>query len=523
MADKQQVPSGTIPKRKVTPPEEAAGDDRSNLTDLQTLFDPPALLSLGAANAEKSKSSSKNSSRATSPVTRSQGPPREVIIKCGDQATRFSLLEDLADQLKLEQQWSALLLDEYKLQVEDLIKQLTNEHALLQVLWSAEVAHLPYYKENLYRKAQQLALRLKRDIATLKAQLPPAQTSAPVGQGSSQGTQGSKLPDIHLPRFDGNYADWPHFRDMFQSMIYRNQQLSPVQKLHYLRSCLSGEPAQIVAEYPLEDSSLEPAMKSLKERFNNRRLIIKSYLDQLISLTPLTSKSAQGLNNLSRTLSKVQSGLGSLKVGDQLGDMLLVYLITRNFDRSTKEAWETSLGATQDFPTTQRLQEFLKTRTRALENSETPTAQSAKPPTNKGAIPKARTAHAATRTQQQAAPTPAQQAAPSKTATFTRGATAHPCDYCSEDHYVVACPQFRALTLRLRMEVVDRKRLCYNCLGRHSVRACKSTYRCKTCNAAHHTMLHGFENPPVTPSSSDTSGSSSHNSSVAKETPQDAH
>lgn len=42
-----------------------------------------------------------------------------------------------------------------------------------------------------------------------------------------------KLPNIELPKFDGNYERWIPFRDLFESLI-ASTALSPVQKLHYM-------------------------------------------------------------------------------------------------------------------------------------------------------------------------------------------------------------------------------------------------------------------------------------------------
>ncbi|KMQ84650.1 hypothetical protein RF55_17384, partial [Lasius niger] len=41
---------------------------------------------------------------------------------------------------------------------------------------------------------------------------------------------------IQLPHFTGKYEDWPAFRDLFQSIIGKDRNLSEVEKLHYLKS-----------------------------------------------------------------------------------------------------------------------------------------------------------------------------------------------------------------------------------------------------------------------------------------------
>ena len=42
-----------------------------------------------------------------------------------------------------------------------------------------------------------------------------------------------------------------------------------------------------------------------------------------------------------------------------------------------------------------------------------------------------------------------------------------------------------------RIAIVKKKRVCFNCLGAHRVKACKSKHKCRKCNHKHHTSLCG--------------------------------
>lgn len=54
-----------------------------------------------------------------------------------------------------------------------------------------------------------------------------------------------KLPTINLPSFSGNNEDWLSFSDSFQSLIHKNETLSDIQKLHYLKSSSKDESSQV--------------------------------------------------------------------------------------------------------------------------------------------------------------------------------------------------------------------------------------------------------------------------------------
>ncbi|XP_011862161.1 PREDICTED: uncharacterized protein LOC105558847, partial [Vollenhovia emeryi] len=127
--------------------------------------------------------------------------------------------------------------------------------------------------------------------------------------------------------------------------------------------------------------------------------------------------------------------------------------------------WENAVGAARDYPTFETLEEFLTTKIRALERIE------------------ATTAH----------PGPSSAPSPPKRAhqTTQQSDSSYPCDCCNAQHFIVMCSKFRELSPSARHKVAINKRLCFNCLGRHSVRACKSQRGCKTCSGRHHTMLHG--------------------------------
>ncbi|XP_020297240.1 uncharacterized protein LOC109861830 [Pseudomyrmex gracilis] len=229
--------------------------------------------------------------------------------------------------------------------------QLARVEILKEILEVVSQEELTLEELNEY-KAQRIFTALKREIARCKARL----TLAPLDHGSTSIRVDTKLPDISLPVFKGEYAQWPTFIELFQSLILDNTQLSNVQKLHYLRGCLKGQPAQLVSTLPLTGCSLEQLLKILT----------------LMELTPFTQRSATGLNKLINTYADVTKGLDTLGVlRSNLGDVLLVYLAYKILDRSTREAWETSLGSSQDYPTFSQLEEFLTSRARALERIET--------------------------------------------------------------------------------------------------------------------------------------------------------
>ncbi|XP_046604989.1 uncharacterized protein LOC124297725 [Neodiprion virginianus] len=66
-------------------------------------------------------------------------------------------------------------------------------------------------------------------------------------------------------------------------------------------------------------------------------------------------------------------------------------------------------------------------------------------------------------------------------------------------------PTFRDKSLDQRREVVSAKKLCFNCLGLHQQKDCRSNKTCRVCNGRHHSLLHRNSSSISTAANSGTS------------------
>ncbi|XP_071580899.1 uncharacterized protein [Temnothorax nylanderi] len=85
----------------------------------------------------------------------------------------------------------------------------------------------------------------------------------------------------------GNYEAWMGFYDNFKSIVHDNANLTPVQKLQYLRSSLTDEAAQVIQSLETSSQNYEVAWALVVERYDNRRIIIQSHIRALFDL-PMT-------------------------------------------------------------------------------------------------------------------------------------------------------------------------------------------------------------------------------------------
>ncbi|XP_062537793.1 uncharacterized protein LOC134206117 [Armigeres subalbatus] len=113
----------------------------------------------------------------------------------------------------------------------------------------------------------------------------PAKVSVQRVDGNSGGQSAQhskvKLPEISLPTFSGKLGDWVMFRDTFRSLIHQNGELNPMDKFTYLRTSLKGDALMEINTIELSAVNYEVAWQVLQERYENKKLIVKAYLDAL--------------------------------------------------------------------------------------------------------------------------------------------------------------------------------------------------------------------------------------------------
>jgi len=74
----------------------------------------------------------------------------------------------------------------------------------------------------------------------------------------------------------------------------------------------------------------------------------------------------------------------------------------------------------------------------------------------------------------------------------------HRCPVCVENHSIYKCKKFKFKSFQQRLEIVERHKLCENCLASHSVKAYGSKRTCFHCNKRHHSLLHPLSDDAAT-------------------------
>ncbi|XP_071579066.1 uncharacterized protein [Temnothorax nylanderi] len=276
------------------------------------------------------------------------------------------------------------------------------------------------------------------------------------------------LPRIQMPEFSGKFEDWPAFRDLFSSIVVAEDSLSKVEKFHYLKTSVKGDAEQLIRSLPSTDENFERAWSTLNDHFENKRLLVRSYLAAFTSLPRMKGES---VSDLRRIFHGVVSTVGALEgIGRPItnGTDLFVHLMVELLDSKTRREWESSLGKTVVPPSYEELRDFLQEQlmTHEVLRAARGEASSGKPGE--------KTSRSARANHVKAQGTDAGRS----------------CPLCKKEHFLAFCDQYKRKTAQERREAATTHQRCLNCLGRHLIGECTSTKTCLKCSGRHHTSLH---------------------------------
>ena len=277
------------------------------------------------------------------------------------------------------------------------------------------------------------------------------------------------LPTISLPTFDGTFEMFANFKTSFENFMKCYPELLDSQKLFYLKSCLKGNAKSIETT----DDTYDSLMKALTDRFENKRILIDTHINNIINYPNIIYESAKDLRYL---LDNVNKNLRALKLlnydRDNLSNVLLFNIIMPKLDKNSRMQFELTLG-NQDVPDLDKFLEFIEKRSHVLDaisrNVPSKGHQQNKNP-------------ASLNTQR------------SKGLLTQSHITCVICKDCS--HTIYKCSKFKNMSVSERYDAVLKNKLCKSCLHHsHSVYNCKSKGKCAFCHqTSHHTLLHRQSN-----------------------------
>lgn len=299
---------------------------------------------------------------------------------------------------------------------------------------------------------------------------PSVLNSTRLNDSSTQGAVDNvRLPQIKLQSFNGDIDEWLSFRDLFTSLIHWKTDLPEVEKFHYLKGCLQGEPRSLIDPLKLTKANYQVAWDLLLKRYNNSKQLKKKQVQTLLSLPTLSKESVSELHTLLEGFERVVQTLDQVVQPAEYKDLLLVNILSSHLDPVTRRGWE-EFSSAKENDSLEDLTEFLNRRVRVLESLPSKSVD--------------------TRGVHQQQPQPKQRQSITRTSFNTAQASGGRCAACSANHPLFHCNTFKRLSVSERDGLLKTHSLCRNCFrAGHLAKDCQSKYSCRICKARHHSLV----------------------------------
>lgn len=268
-----------------------------------------------------------------------------------------------------------------------------------------------------------------------------------------------RLPKLNLPTFSGHYNEWFPFFDTFHSIIHANESLDDIQKFQYLRASLAGDAKNIISSLEISAVNYEVAWNLLKNRYDNKRVIIaQNHIRAIMELPSMTRENPGELRQIADGATKHIHALQALKRPTSHWDDLLIYILSNKLDAISMREWQNLLISTE-LPTFKQFLDFV-TRSQMLESTGKSSPSTTKTDSRSSSKVKRQSACVAS--------------------------VKLKCIYCNEEHSIYYCPKFLALAIPQRLAEIRKAKICLNCLRSttHTSNKCTSG-NCKTCKMKH--------------------------------------
>ncbi|XP_062704472.1 uncharacterized protein LOC134286812 [Aedes albopictus] len=178
-------------------------------------------------------------------------------------------------------------------------------------------------------------------------------------------TEHVRLPQIRLQSFKGDIDEWISFRDLFTSLIHSRTDLPDVEKLHYLKGCLLGEPKGLIDPLAITAANYNVAWSMITKRYDNSKQLRKRQIQSLFGLPHLVKESVTELQALVEGFERSVRILDQIVEVAEYKDLLLVNMLSSRLDPVTRRSWEEQ-SSTKDKDTIKELVEFLQRRIQVL-------------------------------------------------------------------------------------------------------------------------------------------------------------
>ncbi|XP_036346101.1 uncharacterized protein LOC118755369, partial [Rhagoletis pomonella] len=237
----------------------------------------------------------------------------------------------------------------------------------------------------------------------------------------------------------------------------------------------------------LTEANYTTAWDLLVKRYNNPRIIFSHHMNTLYNLPVLVKEKSDDIKTLLNVANVCVNEFKRLKLPIGECDHWIAHYLTTKLPTETHSAWERHLGSKIEIPTFFDLEEFLTNRlftidaieNRSLAFNATSSRMLSNDIKNRHLYKSKSSAR------------PTHNVKAHHAATKVNPSSQDCCGLCGQAHILRRCPMFLSKDCFERKGIVDKAKLCLNCLSKsHALSQCTSSKNCIQCGQRHHTLLH---------------------------------
>lgn len=339
-------------------------------------------------------------------------------------------------------------------------------------------------------------------------------SNEPTGEGghNALNIMPLKLETIQLPTFNGDLTEWIGFKDIFNTLIHQNPQLSDTIKFHQLKSKLRGPALDTIRGYQMIGINYAAAWEDLTRRYDRTDNLIQDYIRKFLEVPAIMHQAnVPRLRAIVDATNQMIRALPSLGADVHHWDPFICLIVTTKLDEETRNEWKQHVGRRTNV-TIGELIEFLETRAIDCQPSqgdrlsqmlrgnavqrnprrniftvnENQAGGSSNTPRGDNVQRQPRNIFQVTDRKQEA-----QKGKKKK------------CIVCQGDHYPWHCIKLKGECAKVRTEMMKSVGACFRCLLKHEIGECKKS-DCPYCGGPHNILLcykkENSENPRAGPS-----------------------
>ena len=280
-----------------------------------------------------------------------------------------------------------------------------------------------------------------------------------------------KLPDITLPKFNGDILEWAPFWDAFISEVHNNKHMNNIRKFTYLKAHLVGPAMDLIQNMRTTEANYNDVIDILMERYGSKSKAVFAHCEILYNLPLVTdTKQLQQFYDKLEMNFRALAALGLSFDEDSVGIKFIIYHLRCKLSKEIRERISKQIESTE-----WGLDELQKALKKILEVMEPETMKTQAKSHSKNELPMK--GYEKPRFN-------------STVMTVEADTKKRECTFCGDDqHKAVHCTKLT--TQEERYNFVRTNHLCFNCLvSGHSMKDCKSRNVCGRCSKRHHSSLH---------------------------------